>query len=127
MSFYLTKDNDFFDDFFRFNTCKHLKTDIEEKDKFYLFTVEAPGYDKKKINVSVNNGYLKVEVNNDCETDNEKKLLHKERHCGKFSRSFYVGTQVSSDDIKANYNNGLLFIFVEKKDVNNENKLITID
>ena len=55
-----------FDDFFKpvFYGVKEtaMKTDIKETEKGYELSIDMPGYDKKDINLSLDNGYLKVEA-----------------------------------------------------------------
>ena len=53
----------------------------------------------------------------------------KERYCGKCSRSFYVGDGIKEEDIKANFNNGILELTFPKEAEQKaeEMKYITID
>ena len=53
-----------------------------------------------------------------------------ERYSGSCSRSFYVGEDITQEDIKAKFENGILKIGVPKKDAKPkvpENKFITIE
>ena len=68
-----------------------MKTDITEKDGKYLLDMELPGCKK------------------------EGNLIRQERYSGSFSRSFYVGENVSEEDIKASYENGELKISFPKE------------
>ena len=51
------------------------------------------------------------------ENDEEKgRFVRKERYSGACSRSFYVGENITEDEIKAKFKNGTLTIVVPKKE-----------
>ena len=93
---------DFFDDafggFFKplFYEEKHhsMKTDIKETENSYVLDIEVPGFDKKDVNVSLENGYLTVSAQKrTCEGgENGEKaaLLHAEELLEK-ARNFKAG------------------------------------
>ena len=54
------------------------------------------------------------------EKDKEGKYLRKERYSGSMSRSFYVGEQITQEDIKAKFADGILTILVPKKEKQQE-------
>ena len=43
-------------------------------------------------------------------------MLRQERYSGTMSRSFYVGENLTEEDIKAKYENGVLSLEIPKKD-----------
>ena len=53
--------------------------------------------------------------NND-EKDDKGNYIRRERYTGKMSRSFYVGDEVTDEDIKARYADGILTLIVPKKE-----------
>lgn len=107
----------FKDPFFSDNESKVMRTDIKEKNDKYLIDIDLPGYDKENIKIDVEDGYLTVHANVNTENEEkEGKFVRKERYMGSCSRSFYVGTEVKSEDIKASFKNGILQIQVPKKD-----------
>ena len=91
-----------------------MNTDIKETDGGYELFVELPGFDKSEIELALEKGYLTVSAKK-CEKEEDKKeeFIRKER---KFqcSRSYYIGENVTEDDIKAAYENGVLKISVPK-------------
>lgn len=120
-------DNDF-EDFFRpfygWDKMPAMKTDIQEKDGKYLLEVDMPGYDKKDINLSLEDGYLTVSANSNKsveEKDEKKNYIRRERQFGSCSRSFYVG-DVAQEDISASYDNGILNISFPKASKQIESK-----
>lgn len=112
----------FADPFFTEYESKIMKTDIKEKKDKYLIDIELPGYQKENIKMDIEDGYLTVhaEINSDNEEKEEGKFVRRERYVGSCSRSFYVGTEVKSEDIKASFKNGMLKIEVPKKDEKKE-------
>ena len=112
----------FRDPFFNDHETKVMKTDIREKKDKYLIDIDLPGYDKDDIKIDVENGYLNVQatVNAHNEEKEEGKYLRKERYVGSCSRSFYVGDDIKSEDIKATFKNGNLRLVIDKKDEKKE-------
>ena len=112
----------FADPFYTEHESKIMKTDIKEKTDKYLIGIELPGYQKENIKIDVEDGYLTVhaEINSDNEEKEEGKFVRRERYVGSCSRSFYVGNEVKSEDIKASFKNGILKIEVPKKEYKKE-------
>ncbi len=120
---------DFFDDafggFFKplFYEEKHhsMKTDIKETENSYVLDIEVPGFDKKDVNVSLENGYLTVSAQkktceggeNDEKDKKKENYIRRERSCS-VSRSYYVG-DVDKEAVKAKYENGVLTIDIPKE------------
>lgn len=112
----------FADPFFTERESKIMKTDIKEKKDKYLIDIELPGYQKENIKVDVEDGYLTIhaEINSNNEEKQDGKFIRKERYVGSCSRSFYVGTEVKSEDIEASFKDGMLKIEIPKKDEEKE-------
>lgn len=111
---------DFFDDddFFSRRESSIMKTDIKEKKDKYIIEMDLAGYNKENIDIALNDGYLEVtaEVNKEEDSDDKEKFVHKERYYGHCSRSFYVGDQITENDIHAQFKNGVLKISIPKKE-----------
>ena len=109
-----------------------MKTDVRETDLGYEVDIDLPGFKKDEINAQLDNGYLTISASKGLdkeEKNKEGKYIRKERYAGAMSRSFYVGDEVTQDDIKARYEDGILRLSVpkkEKKAVEN-NKYIAIE
>ena len=116
--------NDFFggDDFFTRRESAIMKTDIKEKKDSYVIDIDLPGYEKENISLDLKDGYLNVsaKVEKEEHNDDNEKFVHKERFYGHCSRSFYVGEQITENDVKAEFKNGILKITVPKKDEKKE-------
>ena len=119
--------DDMFDDSFFRSYNSYMKTDIKEVDNQYVLDIEMPGFNKKDISVELNDGYLTISCNkstNNDEKDTKGIIIRQERYSGSCSRSFYVGDSIKKGDIKANYDNGELKIYLPKtttKEVENHN------
>ncbi len=117
--------DDFFDDeFFPRKERNLMKTDIREKKGEYLIDVDLPGFEKENINMSLDNGYLNISAKVDKEDnhDEDERFVRRERFYGECSRSFYVGDDVTEEDIQAEFKNGILKITIPKKELENKAK-----
>jgi HSP20 family molecular chaperone IbpA len=105
------------------NTNGLMQTDVEEKDKGYEITMNLPGFKKEDVKGEIKDGYLTVtattNTSND-EKDKDGKFIRRERYSGTCSRSFYVGDEVTQEDIKAKFSDGILKIMVPKKEAKPE-------
>ena len=121
--------NDFDRDFFRGwgrpehvlygkNAPRMMKTDVKETENCYEVDVDLPGFRKEEIRLELEKGTLTISTEKSLENKEEKqgKVLRQERYCGTMSRSFYVGENITEEDIKAKYENGVLSLVIPKKD-----------
>lgn len=114
-----------FDDFFA--PSQAIRSDIIEDEKSYIVTMDVPGLSKSDIKIDFQNGYLQVSAENkEAAEETEKNYVRRERYYGAFSRQFYLGN-VDADNIKAEYNNGILKITVPKLDESINKKKIDIE
>ena len=111
-----------------------MKTDVRETDDSYEVDIDIPGFKKDEVKVALKDGYLTVSAAKglDEEEDDRKtgRYIRRERYAGACERSFYVGEEVTQEDIKGEYKHGILKLFVPKKEakpVSNDPKYITIE
>lgn len=118
MRYYPIFDN-LFDDFFTTDsqgTSSVMKTDIVEKDGNYELSIEMPGVKKEDIQMELKDSNLKVTVShNKCKEDKEGRIIRQKRVIGSYSRSFYVGNDVRTENVKASFSNEELVVTVSKK------------
>lgn len=134
MRYYPVFDN-LFDDFFTTGsqgTSSVMKTDIVEKDGNCELSIEMPGVKKEDIQMELKDGYLNVTASHNTnkeDKDKEGRIIRQERVSGSYSRSFYVGNDVRTEDVKASFDNGELIVTVSKEAPNKieENKFIPIE
>ena len=97
-----------------------MKTDVRETKNSYEVDVDLPGFKKDEIKLELDNGYLTISAAKGLdkdETDKETgKYIRRERYAGACQRSFYVGEDITEQDIKAEFKHGILKLFVPKKE-----------
>ena len=112
-------DDLFKDDFFKGKEKSNLmKTDIRETDNSFILDIDLPGYKKEDIKIDVTDGYLTINAKTSTENNEEEKgkFVRRERFMGEVSRSFYVGDDVETENIKAAFKNGTLCLEIPKVD-----------
>ena len=109
-----------------------MKTDVRETENSYELDIDLPGFKKDEIKVELDNGYLSISAAKGLDKDEEKKdgkYIRRERYAGAMNRTFYVGDNLTQQDIQAKFEDGILKISVPKKDVQQieQNKYIAIE
>ena len=94
-----------------------MKSDVKDAGDHYELTMDLPGFSKDDVKLQLKNGVLSFEAttskNND-QKDENGKYLRRERFQGTCSRSFYVGKDITENDIKAKFDNGVLTVCIPK-------------
>ena len=97
-----------------------LRTDIKETKEGYELVIDVPGFKKDEVKVALKDGYLTVSAAKglDEEEDDKKtgRYIRRERYAGACERSFYVGEDVTQDEIKGEFKHGILKLTIPKKD-----------
>lgn len=119
----------FFDDFFGFpvkdsyrrmnNTSGLMQTDISEHENGYEVTMNLPGFKKENVKAELKDGYLLITAatnTDEKKKDKDGRYIRRERYSGTCSRSFYVGDDVTQEDIKARFEDGTLKLSIPKKE-----------
>ena len=102
------------------NARNLMKTDVHETDSDYEMEMDLPGFKKDQINVKLENGYMTISASKDHDTekkDHHGKIIRQERYSGAMQRSFYVGDQVKTEDVKARFEDGVLKLCIPKKEL----------
>lgn len=100
------------DDFFK--SEEKIKTDLYEKDGKLFVEMEAPGYSKEDIDISLDKGELTVTFSKENSEEENKKYLHRERRSySKITRSFYL-SDCNDEEVDASFRNGILIISCPK-------------
>ena len=116
--------NDVFDNFFEdpfgsYGATDLMSTDIQDKDGAYEITMNIPGAKKEDVQAELKDGYLTVSAsvnNSKDEKDEQGNYIRRERYSGTGSRSFFVGDDVTEEDIKAKFEDGTLKMIIPKKE-----------
>lgn len=111
-----------------------MKTDIKETDKDYEVIIDLPGFKKNEVHASLENGYLTISAEKGLNQDEKEKksgrYIRKERYAGACQRSFYVGDQLTEEDIKGEFKHGILKLTIPKKEAKpavDDKKYISIE
>lgn len=115
-----------------FGTKESMKTDVKEVDDGYELDIDLPGFQKDDIKARLTDGYLTITASkgeNKEEKDKDGRYIRRERYSGSMSRSFYVGSAVKEEDIRAKFENGILKLSVpkNKKTEIEQNNYISIE
>ena len=96
-----------------------MKTDIRDMKDHYEMLIDLPGFKKDEMKIELNDGYLTISAEKGLdkdETDKNGSLIRQERYAGSLSRSYYVGEDITENDIHAKFENGVLTIDVPKRE-----------
>ncbi len=119
MRYYPNYFNDLFNDTKETKTSSMLRTDIYEKDGYYLLQMDVCGIKKENIQIELKDGYLKISASRNVSTENVR-IIRQERFTGTYSRSFYIGEGYRQEDVKARFENGQLEISIPTQPVKKE-------
>lgn len=101
------------------NTNGLMQTDIEDKGDGYQVTMNLPGFKKEDVRGELKDGYLTITATTNStneEKGEENRFIRRERYSGTCSRSFYVGEDVTQEEIKARFEDGTLKLLIPKKE-----------
>ena len=102
------------------NAKNMMKTDIKENDKGYELIIDLPGFKKDELQVSLDDGYLTIQASKGLDKDEQEKktgkYIRRERYAGSCARSFYVGDDITEEDIKGEFKHGILTLEIPKKE-----------
>lgn len=88
----------------------------EAADGFHL-EVSVPGINKEDLKVNVDKGLLSISYEKKEENKQEdQKAVRREFSTRSFKRTFTVGEQVNVENIQAKYENGVLKLYLPKKE-----------
>lgn len=90
--------------------------DIEEFDEHYLVSADLPGVKKEDIKIEIREKLLSVSGERKCKAGFEGKTLLRrtEAAYGFFKRSFTLPSMGDADNAQAQYEDGVLKIFIPK-------------
>jgi HSP20 family molecular chaperone IbpA len=105
------------------NAKNMMSTDIKETDGGYEMIIDLPGINKDDVTVKLEDGYLTITASkglergtSDDEAKKDDRYIRRERYSGNIERSFYVGENLTQEDIKAKFKDGILTLDIPKKD-----------
>ncbi len=106
--------------FERRNTASYMSTDIQDLGDSYQMDMELPGYEKEDLKADLKDGYLTISAEHtgsQDEKDEQGNYVRRERYVGSCQRRFFVGKNVTQEDIQAKFENGVLKMVIPKKEM----------
>lgn len=99
---------------------------IEELDDRYRIVAEMPGVDPDNIEIELDDYSISIKGKREekLETKDEGKQMHMVEHSyGSYFRSFTLPENIDSENITADYKNGILTIDIPKTKNGNKRKI----
>lgn len=130
--------NQMFDDFFPMTTADSRKSinrfrvpvNILENENSYQLQLVIPGIAKEDIKIEVENLSLTVsyEAPENENSDSKISYIRQDFQTNSFKRSFNMSENINTDELKAQFENGILNIHLPKKSpVQPERKQLIIE
>ena len=92
--------------------------DILENENELVLKADVPGVDLKDIDIQIENGTLTLKGERKFEKEEKSKGYHRlERSYGSFVRYFTLPDTVAADQVRADYQNGVLTVTLPKKEL----------
>ncbi len=90
---------------------------IKETDDDFEIEMAAPGFAKKDFEINIEDGCLNITAEKEhSDEQNEENFTRREFSYSSFQRSLQLPDSVKDEDIKANYNDGILSFKLAKKE-----------
>ena len=86
-----------------------VRINVSTTDEEYRIDIVAPGLDKSDMNVKVENSQLYVSYDNE-NTDKSERVYYRS-----FTRYWKLPVDVDAASIRADYNQGILSVFVPRE------------
>jgi len=99
------------------NTTQNLPSvNVVEGKDTYRLEIAAPGWRKEDFDIQIEQNLLTIKGERKTETEEskEEKYTHREFTKSTFKRSFTLPETVDTENIKAEYENGILLVHIPK-------------
>ena len=90
--------------------------DIIENENEFELTADLPGLDKKDVNLSIQEGVLKLTADQKTNNDSKDAYWLRERYSKTYDRSFTLPNNVVEEKINASFKNGSLKVILPKEE-----------
>jgi len=90
--------------------------DIKDTDANYLISIEIPGVAKENVDIRVDGNILTISGEKQQEKKDDKENYHCiERRYGSFERTLTLPQDADTDNIDANFKDGVLNVAIKRK------------
>ena len=115
-------EDNWLDDFQAPNNFGNLDM-YEDQDKLYI-EVELPGFERKDIKVTLEDGLLRIEAeHHNNKTDKDAKYFLQQRRHSRCSRSVQLPVAVADNEIAATLKNGIMQVTMKKPEEKKPHKI----
>ena len=98
--------------------------DVRETEDAFVFTAELPGLNKEDVAITLEENVLTLSGERKFENEDTKNEFRRiERSFGRFTRSFTLPHEVSSEKVEAKYGDGLLTVTIPKTEKTKPRKI----
>mgnify|MGYP000574883556 CR=1 FL=1 len=114
-----------FDNYFTSTTERAWKptSRVEEKENFYLLTLDIPGVDKEHLKVELEDNVLSIAGERKDRFKNENEELNT---FASFSQRYSLPKEINQDEIEVHQDNGVLDIILPKTQKKQISKTIEV-
>ena len=110
------------------STYSAPKVDVLQKKDCYVLLMDLPGMTENDVEITMKNDVLTIEnAENKAEekgTEKETWLIRERTpSCAKFRRTFTLPKDIDTNNIKANFKNGVLSVVIARKEEQKEQKI----
>ncbi len=93
-------------------------SNVIESDSAYSLKIAAPGLSKEAFDIQINKDQLIVKVSQEKGKEGDSpKYTRREFNYNAFTRTFHLSDKIDTTKIDAGYENGILTINLEKKEI----------
>ena len=92
------------------------KVDVADYDDSIVIIAEIPSLNKDALNIDIEDGILSISGDKHQLDDDNVRYIRKELKHSSFRRSFQLGDLLDTDNISANFEDGVLRIEIPKKE-----------
>ena len=95
-----------------------IRIDVSENDRVYQVTAAVPGVKREDIQVAVDGNLVTISTETRSEREKAEggRVLLKESHVGRASRSFTLGNEIDAEKVKAKLADGVLELTLPKRE-----------
>jgi HSP20 family protein len=96
-------------------TTYQLPVDVSETDDGYQVRATLPGFKPEQVEVTVSDGVLSIQASRSEEKTEEKgRYVRRELFSGNYTRKLVLPGEVKAEDVKADFDNGVLTVQVPR-------------
>lgn len=97
----------------------HRPVNISENKEYFALQLFAAGLKKEQFQISVKNSVLTISYK-ETERKSDSDYIYQEFYPNSFERSFQLNDKVATENISANYEDGILTVILPKDPENNQ-------